>query len=345
MGQEVCYDGPPFLVWEIRMPKIHEIFLNHVFYLYPSVATAESNEHIGASGFMVGIHSSDIDYHHVYAVTNSHVIRQGGATVMRINPGIDASEDTGNFKILETEPNNWFHHPDGDDIAVCPLDPSFGVWYIPASIFISEELVERMKIGPGDDVFMVGRFTGYDGRSKNLPTVRFGNISKMPYEPIYQPQRGISQESFLVEMRSVSGYSGSPVIVRITPFYRNLEDSVKKDYGDHLLGVDWGHVYAYEAIRDLDDKKHPDGWRVRSNSNMTAVVPAWKLRELLDIEELVIAREETEKQLMAEKSRPQTGVEMDFAEIEGEVLTKETFEDVLRKVTRPLKDDTKENKE
>ena len=54
-----------------------------------------------------------------------------------------------------------------------------------------------------------------------------------------------------------------------------------------FLGIDWGHIPNFEDVVDEGGKRHPDGWRVRSNSAIAAVVPAWKLIELLSIEELV----------------------------------------------------------
>jgi hypothetical protein len=44
----------------------------------------------------------------------------------------------------------------------------------------------------------------------------------MPYEPLYDKDRGINQESFVIETRPLRGYSGSPVfayqIMRILSF-------------------------------------------------------------------------------------------------------------------------------
>jgi hypothetical protein len=53
-------------------------------------------------------------------------------------------------------------------------------------------------------VFMVGRVITHEGKQKNLPSARFGNITMMPVEPL-RHMRGINQESFVVEMRSIGG--------------------------------------------------------------------------------------------------------------------------------------------
>ncbi len=58
--------------------------------------------------------------------------------------------------------------------------------------------------GPGEEVVMLGRFPGYDGAQENKPAARFGNLAMGTTVPIEHPWR-FTQESFLVECRSVSG--------------------------------------------------------------------------------------------------------------------------------------------
>ena len=59
---------------------------------------------------------------------------------------------------------------------------------------------------------MVGRFVSHEGKQQNSPAVRFGNIAMMQKEKIID-ERGVAQESFLVEIRSLPGYSGSAVLI------------------------------------------------------------------------------------------------------------------------------------
>jgi len=61
-----------------------------------------------------------------------------------------------------------------------------------------------------------------------------------------------------------------------------------------LLGIDSGHLPTEERIKDKDGKMM-DGWRVEGNSAMAVVIPAWKLQELLDIDELKQQRSEYEE--------------------------------------------------
>ncbi len=289
------------------MPRIDDSFLECSIYLYPAQTSAESGERVGGSGLMVAIQSKVFDYKwYVYAVTNSHVIREGKATFIRINtPG-------GKFEIVPTTQNNWFHHPNGDDIAACPIGlplDKFKYRFVPRSDFLSQERITQHKIGPGADVFMVGRFIGHDGRHRNTPSLRFGNIAMMPLEPLHH-QRGHMQESFLVEARSLPGYSGSPVFVHAPAVGEHKPDGTLEFicFGPWLLGLDWCHLHTKEPVREkgTDDPEIGEGWFVYSNSGMAGVIPIWKLDELLDIDELRESRNRTEQQLMEEKARINT---------------------------------------
>jgi hypothetical protein len=101
----------------------------------------------------------------------------------------------------------------------------------------------------------------------------------MPWEPV-ETARRIDQEAFLVEARSLSGYSGSPVFVTPYGFFEDNE-SMSWDFymgiSVHLLGIDCGHL--------------PERQNMTGNSGMMVVVPAWKLLELLGTEEFAEMRE------------------------------------------------------
>ena len=74
----------------------------------------------------------------------------------------------------------------------------------------------QLYVGPGDDVFFVGRFISQQGQQRNTPTVRQGVISMLPHEKV-PSWEGTPVDSFLVEARSLSGYSGSPVFLNRQP--------------------------------------------------------------------------------------------------------------------------------
>ncbi len=226
---------------------------------------------------------------------------------------------------MPTDERAWRFHSDGDDLAVLLVsfdwrNTKFSV--VPVSIFLTKEIVSEYDIGSGDDVFLVGRFINHEGKQQNLPTVRFGCIAQMPFEPVRQ-DTGFEQESFLVEARSIGGYSGSPVFTFIPALSEreNAKDwnvdlktwdtskglAVMRSHGPWLLGVDWGHINDWQPVCDKAgqpvNRADPHALQVTVNTGMAAVVPAWKLAELLYSDPLIEQRNSISAQIQEERKR------------------------------------------
>lgn len=261
--------------------------------MFKSAADAEMRVKSGGTGFVVGKEipgsaESGIGRRYVpYLVSNRHVVLEGSACVASIN-----KRGGGAPTVLDIDQNDWVPHPHGDDVAAtCILglvDPEHHeMALIPDDWFITPEINYEYDIGPGDEVFMVGRFINHQGLLSNLPALRFGSISLMP-EPIKHPNYpGFEQESFAVEMRSRTGFSGSPVTV-----YRTLATVLADIPNDKcgltfLLGVNWGYIF--------DEAKE--------NTWLNGVVPAWKIRETLDVPTLQAAQERGEQRFWSEIER------------------------------------------
>lgn len=284
------------------MPRISDDILDCVIYLYPTELDARNGEKVGGSGFLVAIPSKVFENaHYIYAVTNSHVIREGNSPVVRLNT------KEGTMDVLNLETDDWLHHPDGDDVAVCPIAlplDYFKFKFVGQEMFLTEDVIKEHAIGAGDDVFLVGRFINHEGKQRNIPSVRFGNIAMMPWEPIRHPTRGILMESYLIEARSIAGYSGSPVFAHILPMsLRPHHNRMDTRYRVWLLGVDWGHIPVKEVVKEKAGNEVSEGWWVEYNAGMMGVVPVWKLAELLELEPLKTGREENEEKLAKEKER------------------------------------------
>lgn len=274
--------GTPFQVWEKPVPRISDDFIDCCIYLYASQSDAEAGQKTGGSGFLVGVPTTKIkNGHWIYAVTNRHVIEKGN-TVVRFNT-VDGKTDT--FDLNE---QSWHFHHDGDDLAICGLSSIDSKIYRAKFVtaqdhFITKDLVHELNVGPGDDVFVVGRFINQEGRQCNSPSARFGNIAQMPPEPI-RLSRGtgfFEQESFVVEAKSIGGYSGSPVFVGFNPLLERPERPGKATNRAYLLGVCWGYINDWTPLCDANGEPLPSGYQVRSNTGMMSVVPAWKLHEML----------------------------------------------------------------
>jgi hypothetical protein len=306
-GTKYTFIGYPYnLLKACQMPRIHDVFLDCVVYLYRTKDDAEDGERAGGSGFVVAIpFKSDIKsgmgVH--FVVTNRHVIKE--APVVRLN-----TKD-GNVSVIDLKEEQWIAHPDGDDIAVCAINLDRGTHKFAAvspSNFITKELIDKEDIGIGDDIFVVGRFINHEGIQKNSPSVRFGSIAQMPGDKIRQ-NTGFEQESFLIEAKSIGGYSGAPVFLHILPFssrpekYEPSKLKVSSFRGPWLLGIDWGHLTSIDEVVDFSgDRIGAHGNFVKSNTGMMCVVPAWKLSELFESVEVTEFMDNVEQKWIKDKA-------------------------------------------
>ena len=273
------------------MPRLVEGVLECSLYLYPTVDDANDGVGTGGSGFLFGIEfSSDAQF--LYAVSNWHVVRS--------NPVVRLNTKDGKFDVLRLNTDQWHRHPDNEtDLAVAPIDFLAPAKYRALAVgyqhLLTRDLIPKFDVGIGDDLFLVGRFIDREGVQCNQPTVRFGAIAQMPGDPI-KTEVG-NQDAYLAEIRSISGYSGSPVFALIP---RHRDPTLSKKQREQLsalptgiggkerillIGVDCGHMRfledesVYEA-RDGEAHPIPNLW-INVNSGMAIVTGAWKLHELL----------------------------------------------------------------
>lgn len=295
------------------MPRIDDLLLKSVFYVYMSKEDASQGYPDSATGFLFSIPAiNDENLFFIYGVTNKHVIMQKGmdTPTLRINNLI------GGFDVIETKLDDWKFHSLGSDLAICSIEISndYDCSFLNPEFLLTNEFMEKYNVGVGDDVFMVGNFQSRSGRTKNIPTVRFGNIAQMPVEPMKNPHTLLEEESFIVEMRSACGYSGSPVILSIPWILSRKirreqeEDNVPKwhepepDYYK-LLGLDWGHLRIKERLVDKDGNSLPEEESVWINSAMAGVVPSWKLTEMLYDEMEIENRKKEEDAFIKEREK------------------------------------------
>jgi len=317
------------------MPRIEDRLLKSVIYLYKSKEDAEGRAP-GGSGFLVGEPCAIPEAVFLFAVTNAHVaklcsvVRTAGPLDKRVfvrkesdwyrHPEQDdvvvtpigfAPKDGRNF-YLDYVPRDWFVTPenfthashDVNDAQTrgLPLSlPSLGhKWdYQPLG----------WPFGPGEEVVMLGRFLGYDGTEENKPAARFGHLAMAPTVPIKHPW-GFTQRSFLIECQSVSGYSGSPIFIyRVQSTVGAGLVAIGADRGKEslprFLGIDWANLdrvghndYAVDWAESDADASFP------RRSGMMVAVPAWRLAELLDSENVRNVKRKAE----AEANKSSEGV-------------------------------------
>jgi hypothetical protein len=357
--EKVSSNGDTYREAEDLM-AIPNVFLNLIVYIFPSKDAAESGVNLGATGFISAVESDDGNTY-LYAVTNAHVLhtlRKKQAT----QPALRFNTREGGTTTIEAPLDKWHEHPDGDDLAIYPLEPS-AAWkfsYISEDSFIREDMlhgqlsmaevpgtavvreeapghkwVEMTEVGVGDETITIGRFLKHSGTEHNLAAARYGHISMLPYEPVKQSKaaRGFEfeQYSYLVETHSVNGFSGSPVLMQTPLRYREktaTSNGTRYKEQVFLLGIDWGHFDFNGEIID------PQSREIKVPCGMMCVVPAWKLIELLHVEELEVQRKELDKEIK-KKSK-------DTATADSEI-SKEEFEAIMQKVTRKVQPKKKGN--
>jgi len=258
------------------VPRIPDALSHSVVFIYANKDKAEKGAKAGGAGFVVDFKSPKSGAVHRLLVTNLHVA-QGADRVIRI------STRGAGPALAPIEGHQWVAHP-YDDIAVGPFPAQQPDWSVEGLDWeqwgVTQSRMMELNMGVGDECIMIGRFVAHDGVERNLPLARFGNIALMPGEPV-KDGRNLMVEAYLVEMRSLSGFSGSPVFVYMGPGTYRGDGRMMPFYSETigLMGIDTGHKLTSEPVRNEDGSK--SGTTVRLNTGVAIVSPSWKIAEAL----------------------------------------------------------------
>jgi len=276
-------------------------------------------------------------------VSNSHVVFSG-CTTLRINKR-DGGVDTATIPA-----EAWEKHDDGDDVAIAPMGELPLEWSIAAlqweDMFPTPERLAELNVGLGDDVFMLGRFVGHTGQQQNQPLARFGSLAMMDGERV-KDGRGFLVDAYLADMRSLPGFSGSPVFIAIgAGSYRGVSGSEKEAtmmpfYSETigLLGIDTGHKMIEHRVLDCERRKVEPAQYVKQNSGIAIVAPYYKINDVLQGPKLMKKRAKAEAMELADPERGVSDIAPDDDEFER-------FEDFTRKLVNiPKKEIDKKRKE
>lgn len=257
------------------MPRISNNLLQCVVYLYDSEASARAGANSGGTGFLVAKeHEGKV---HVFVVTNHHVAVNGFTTV-RIQ-----STDS-ETAVIVVPPGTWSETGGNDDIAVAEIPPR--TWPANASPHLgiswesflpTAEELEELEVGIGDEVFMVGRSTAHVRADRMTPVARFGNISTNREDGPVLDGRECWVDAHLVEMRSLSGASGSPVFLNVEMGNVVIPSRVRPLAARYakLLGIDTGHKYNAAKVLKKKIKEAADvDFIVEQNTGFAIVAPA-----------------------------------------------------------------------
>jgi hypothetical protein len=275
------------------MPRLHPDLPKLAFFLYgPDMKTGEIVGPHG-TGFVVWRPWESRRNAHFYGVTNYHIAITHCCTHLKI-PLLD-----GIIKEIVVDNDEWQFEANGDDLAIIDLtdhitpDLVMRLCCLRDSDLVTPQFIADHQIAMGDDVFMIGLLAGHAGGDA---VGRFGNISALPNElaPIEQGNQ-VCRPSFLVDMRSRGGHSGSPVSVYRTPsgdlskyFFQSQNTPLRMPYRQDenrlmkLLGVHSAQFNESAKVRRESSEPIREGDRLSIPSGMTVVVPAWHILNLLN---------------------------------------------------------------
>lgn len=183
------------------------------------------------TGFFVGLPAkpvTPVPVGHVLSqrllVTAQHVIGKKASVVMRVNNSDGMTASCFPLSLPRDGPNqNTFEPSDPDiDLAAIIMPPLPGtdpIMFTP-SLVLASPGVEGFQVPEGTDIFAVGYMYSYSGFKRNFPVAKFGKVAMLSNEHWYHSDspRGGLEQAYVVELQSVPGLSGSPVMLSSPQF-------------------------------------------------------------------------------------------------------------------------------
>jgi hypothetical protein len=248
--------------------------------------------HPRATAFVVSIYEDGLGFR--YVVTAEHAIH--GFSRAGLDIYIRSNLAEGGVREDSWADARWWSHPDkgSTDVAIASID------FLPSEEFRSivlrtdvadgqamaatQSLMNERRIGLGDEIFMVGLFRSHYGEQRNIPIVRTGNLAMLQGEPVFTKYCGYTQ-AHLVEARSISGLSGSPVFIHV-PIFDPRPGTFTQFF---LLGLMHGHFDVASINEDTVVGSEAEGKR-GINTGIGVVIPVEKILETIYQPELVQLR-------------------------------------------------------
>ena len=251
-------------------------------------------------------------YRFEHLVTAEHVV----SGLMRRKQEIWLRANLIDGPVCETQlPEDKFKfHPnnaqEATDVAICPFSTTFVDDVTSKKIkldidslmlntgdqrsFLPTEEFKQGAVGLGATIAIVGLFRSHFGENRNIPIVRVGNISAKPGEPV-RTQNGAYVKAYLVEARSISGLSGSPVFGipdSAVMLAKGLQSRayLQNYQGAALLGLVHGHFDVPNLNEDV--VADTDGPERSVHTGIGVVIPVDKIVETINHQDLVAMRQE-----------------------------------------------------
>lgn len=238
------------------MPDIPDNYMNSILNLL------DANDLPVATGFVMQYKESFGDESQYYAVTCHHCI--GHVKAVRFSDGA----------IISVAASDWSFPINGNDIAIIDVSSvvrnNKSIGYVDFGLAVLEE---RPFFGVGVDLYMLGLLVDNANISRNLVRARFGSLSAFadPQAPMTQGN-GYDLPSHLGDMRSRTGFSGSPVFGYIA--LPAMDSHIK--YKEVLFGI-----HSNQTSEEIKLAVGTDYYRVLIPSSLTIIVPAAEIINLI----------------------------------------------------------------
>jgi hypothetical protein len=193
--------------------------------------------------------------------------------------------------VVDAPVTQWFRHP-RHDIAAAPMADADNQWAI--AVVRTEDFVDVSDHVPalGEPVFFAGLLAQVESMGeKHVPMLRSGTLGALRQSdvPMREPGGGKRRlDGHLVDCRSFGGFSGSPCFVQMVRPGPPIPRMGLPTMEQHtlLLGMVGGH-FDHQATVDVEGNE----LSVPTSAGVAVVYPSELIRELLDDDEVVEARE------------------------------------------------------
>jgi hypothetical protein len=238
------------------MPDIPKSFMDSILNLL------SSDDIPVATGFVMKYTDEFGDDDQYYAITCQHCIQQ--TATIRFSDGTTMS----------VARQDWSTPSNGNDIAVIDISNNIrgntNIGYVDYGLAVT---TERPFFGVGVDLYMLGLLVDNANISQNLVRARFGSLSAFadPQAPMTQGN-GLDLPSHLGDMRSRTGFSGSPVFGYIA--LPAMDSHI--NYREVLFGV-----HSNQTSEEVKLSVGGDVYKIYIPSSLTIIVPAVEIIDLI----------------------------------------------------------------
>lgn len=229
------------------------------------------------TAFLIGRPVPDEDTKLFYVlVTAAHVLgdikEEQAVLYLRKKQGDKFIKLPHSIQIRKGSQQLWKKHPKVDvAVMYVRLPKEADIQLLPMSSLATNELLERLKIHPGDVVSCLGYPLGAEANEAGFPILRSGRIASYPLTPTAEVK------TFLFDFPIFSGNSGGPVYFATT--YRFASGATNMlDQSQFVAGLVSEEQYVEEEIvsfRETRKAKYP--------LSLAVVVHAALIREAIEL--------------------------------------------------------------